>query len=52
MFSTKTQLIHILRKYRIMTNITIEEVEINVDLLIRKKGGYPIKFLYRKNDER
>uniref|UniRef100_A0AAT9UU96 Cytochrome P450 4461Q1 n=1 Tax=Maconellicoccus hirsutus TaxID=177089 RepID=A0AAT9UU96_MACHI len=49
MMSIKTQIVYILRKYHLSTNIKeLKEDDLGVDLMIRSKPGFPIKFIKRQ----
>lgn len=45
----KIQLSTILRNFRFYTDMKMEEIELNVDFIIRSKHGYNVKLEYRHN---
>lgn len=46
----KLQLSTLLRNFRFYTDMKMEDIEYNIDFIIRSKCGYKVKLEYRKKE--
>lgn len=50
MLSVKTQMVHVLKRYKLTSDIQISDVIHIVDIITRSQNGYPVKIWNRKSD--
>lgn len=50
MISMKLMMVSVLRRYSVHTDCKMSDIELQIDILAKKAGGYPITIRPRKSE--